>query len=161
MLISFCETFGVKYRIIRISSIYGKDKTQSNTKNVLGHMVNLLKDDMEISLYDGGEYYRDYMHVEDVSRAIKSVIEYGELNSIYNIGTGEPRLYKDVIFLAKKILNSNSNIVSVETPDFYKKVQYGNFTLNVDKLKLLGFQISIPLEDGLNDLCCSKFYDII
>jgi nucleoside-diphosphate-sugar epimerase len=73
LLISFCETFDVKYRIIRSASIYGHDKTQSSTKNVLGHMVNLLKEDKDISLYDSGEYYRDYMYVDDVSRAIKTV----------------------------------------------------------------------------------------
>lgn len=161
LLISFCETFDVKYRIIRSASIYGHDKTQSSTKNVLGHMVNLLKEDQDISLYDGGKYYRDYMHVEDVSRAIKTVIEKGELNSIYNIGAGQPRLYKDIILLAKQMLNSKSNIMSVETPDFYRRVQAKNFTLNVNKLHLLGFRVSIPLEDGLNYLCFDRLPDIM
>jgi nucleoside-diphosphate-sugar epimerase len=161
LLISFCETFDVKYRIIRSASIYGHDKTQSNTKNVLGHMVNLLKEDKDISLYDGGEYYRDYMHVDDVSRAIKTVIEKGELNSIYNIGAGQPDLYKDIILLAKQMLMSRSKIISVETPDFYRRVQAKNFTLNVNKLHLLGFQVSIPLEDGLDYLCFNYFPDIM
>jgi nucleoside-diphosphate-sugar epimerase len=161
LLISFCETFDVKYRIIRSASIYGHDKTQSSTKNVLGHMVNLLRGDEDISLYDGGEYYRDYMHVEDVSRAIKTVIDKGELNSIYNIGAGQPYLYKEVILLAKQMLTSRSKIISVETPDFYRRVQARNFTLNVNKLHLLGFQVSIPLEDGLDYLCFNHLPDIM
>jgi nucleoside-diphosphate-sugar epimerase len=161
LLVSFCETFNVKYRIIRSASIYGHDKTQSNTKNVLGHMVNLLKEDKPITLYDNGEYYRDYMHVEDVSRAIRTVMDKGELNSIYNIGAGSPELYREIILLAKQMLLSKSEIISVETPEFYRRVQAKNFTLNVNKLRLLGFQVSIPLQDGLDYLCFDHLPDIM
>lgn len=153
LLISFCETFDVKYRIIRSASIYGHDKTQSSKKNVLGHMVNLLKEDKEICLYDGGEYYRDYMHVNDTSRAIRTIMDIGEINSIYNIGAGSPRLYKDIILMAKNMTNSKSEIKSIPTPDFYRRVQAKNFTLNVDKLKSLGFKPQITLEQGLSYLC--------
>ena len=153
LLVSFCETFDVKYRIIRSASIYGHDKTQSSKKNVLGHMVNLLKEDKEICLYDGGEYYRDYMHVNDVSRAIRTIMDIGEINSIYNIGAGNPRLYKDIISMAKEMSNSKSEIKSIPTPDFYRRVQAKNFTLNVDKLKSLGFEPQITLEQGLSYLC--------
>jgi nucleoside-diphosphate-sugar epimerase len=161
LLVSFCETFNVKYRIIRSASIYGHDKTQSNTKNVLGHMVNLLKEDKPITLYDNGEYYRDYMHVEDVSRAIRTVMDKGEINSIYNIGAGSPELYREIILLAKQMLLSKSEIISVETPEFYRRVQAKNFTLNVNKLRLLGFQVSIPLQDGLDYLCFDHLPDIM
>ncbi len=161
LLISFCETFDVKYRIIRSASIYGHDKTQSSKKNVLGHMVNLLKEDKEICLYDGGEYYRDYMHVDDVSRAIRTVMDIGEINSIYNIGAGSPRLYKDIILTAKDMTNSKSEIKSIPTPDFYRRVQAKNFTLNVDKLKTLGFRPQITLEQGLGYLCSDTHSAII
>lgn len=153
LLISYCNTFNLKYRIIRCSSVYGDDKTKSNKKNVLGHMINLLKKDEEIFLYDEGKYYRDYTHVNDVAIAIKKIIDYGELNSIYNLGSGNPRLFCDVIFMAKNIISSKSKITSIDTPDFYKKSQAKNFTLNVDKLKSLGFIPSISLEDGLKELC--------
>ena len=36
LLISFCETFGIKYRILRIGNVYGLDKTISSGKNALG-----------------------------------------------------------------------------------------------------------------------------
>jgi len=153
LLVSFCETFGVKYRILRGTNTYGHDKTKSCKKNVLGHMVNLLKEDQEIILYDNGKYYKDYMHVEDVARAIKTVLDKGEVNMIYNIGTGHTRLYREIIYMAKDMLSSESKIVPVDTPDFYKKVQAKNFTLNVDKLYSLGFRHRISVEEGLKCLC--------
>ena len=153
LLVSYCETFGVKYRILRGTNIYGHDKTKSCKKNVLGHMVNLLKNDEEVILYDNGKFYKDYMHVEDVARAIKTVLDKGEVNTIYNIGTGHTRLYREIIYMARDLVSSKSNIVPVDTPDFYKKVQAKNFTLNVDKLYSLGFRHKISIEDGLRYLC--------
>jgi len=153
LLVSYCETFGVKYRILRGTNTYGHDKTKSCKKNVLGHMVNLLKNNEEVILYDNGKFYKDYMHVEDVARAIKTVLDKGEVNTIYNIGTGHTRLYREIIYMARDLVSSKSNIVPVDTPDFYKKVQAKNFTLNVDKLYSLGFRHKISIEEGLRHLC--------
>ena len=55
--------------------------------------------------------------------------------------------------MAKDMLSSESKIVPVDTPDFYKKVQAKNFTLNVDKLCSLGFRHNISVEEGLKCLC--------
>ena len=41
--------------------------------------------DKDINLYDNGSPYRDVMHIKDVCRAIKLVIDSGELNTIYNM----------------------------------------------------------------------------
>jgi len=153
LLVSYCETFGVKYRILRGTNTYGHDKTKSCKKNVLGHMVNLLKNNEEVILYDNGKFYKDYMHVEDVARAIKTVLDKGEVNTIYNIGTGHTRLYREIIYMARDLVSSESKIIPVDTPDFYKKVQAKNFTLNVDKLYSLGFRHKISIEDGLRCLC--------
>ena len=54
---------------------------------------------------------------------------------------------------AKQYLGSNSNIISIEAPEFYKKTQAKNFSLNIDKLKNLGFEEKIYLEDGIKLLC--------
>ena len=70
LLISYCNTFGVKYRIIRSSSVYGNDKTNSSKKNVLGFMINLLREGKEITLYDDGKYKRDYTFVEDTAKLL-------------------------------------------------------------------------------------------
>ena len=153
LLISYCNTFGVKYRIIRSSSVYGNDKTNSSKKNVLGFMINLLREGKEITLYDDGKYKRDYTFVEDTARAIDLIVEKGEVNSIYNVGSGDFRTFKEVIMMAKEFTSSKSNIISVETPEFHRKSQAKNFTLNVDKLNSLGFSPLVSLEDGLKRLC--------
>jgi nucleoside-diphosphate-sugar epimerase len=154
LIISFCETFGCKYRIFRLANVYGTDKTVSPKKNVLGFLINKLKNNEDIQLYEGGLVLRDYMHVDDVSRAIKCIIDRGSENAIYNIATGQPRHFRDIIQLAvNKLPNCKSNILSSITPEFYAKTQAKNFSLNIEKLNKLNFKQSTSLDIGIEQLC--------
>ena len=154
LIISFCETFKCKYRILRLSNVYGTDKTISPKKNVLGFLINKLKEDQDISLYSGGMVLRDYMHVDDVSRAIKCIIDNGQLNQIYNIGSGHPLYFYDIIKIAFDMIpDCKSKIISVQTPEFYAKIQAENFFLNCEKLNKLNFQLTTPLNIGIKKLC--------
>jgi nucleoside-diphosphate-sugar epimerase len=153
LLISFCETFDVKYRIMRIANVYGQDKTVSSKKNVLGFLIGLMKEDKPIYLYDGGLQLRDYMHVTDICRALKIVIDKGKMNQIYNIASGNALPFRKIIEIVKENLESKSELFSIETPKFNKITQAKNFSLNVDKLRSLGFKQQILLEKGLQTIC--------
>lgn len=139
LLISFCETFKVRYRILRIGNVYGLDKTISPRKNVLGYMIGLLKNNQDIKLYEGGKFLKDYIYVEDVCRAIKLILQSGDTNEIYNIASGTPMMFDDIIKIAKNKLESSSAIVSVPFPKEQSHIQIKNMTLNIDKLKTLGW----------------------
>lgn len=153
LLISFCETFGVKYRILRIGNVYGLDKTISPGKNVLGYMIGLLKENKNIKLYDNGEYLKDYMFVEDVCKAIKVIIERGDINEIYNISSGTSMTFGNILKNAKKIINSKSDIISIPFPKEQQYIQIKNMTLDNKKLKSLGFISSTDFDCGLKKLC--------
>jgi nucleoside-diphosphate-sugar epimerase len=153
LLISFCETFKIKYRIFRIGNVYGLDKTISPGKNVLAYMVRLLKEDKQIKLYDGGNFLKDYMFVEDICRSIKLIIDSGNINEVYNISSGESLSFRKIIENAKSIVNSSSEIVDVLIPPDQEFIQVKNMTLNNNKLKSLGFSCDTNFHDGLQILC--------
>lgn len=153
LLISFCETFSIKYRILRIGNVYGLDKTISPEKNVLGYMINRLSKNQDITLYDGGNFLKDYMFVDDICRAIKQILKQGQVNQIYNIGSGTPHSFRSIIENSKKILGSKSNIIDVPTPKEQRFIQVKNMTLNIDKLTSLGFSCEMKFERGLHLLC--------
>ncbi len=152
LLISFCKTFGVRYRILRIGNVYGADKTISTGKNVLGYMIQLLKKDENINLYDNGYFLKDYMFVDDVCRAIKCIIDFGETNEIYNICSGEPIIFREIIFNLKEKLYSKSNVNGISIPEEQKFIQIKNMTLNNEKLKNLDFNLSMSFSRGLEIL---------
>lgn len=146
MLINFCETFGVKYRIFRLANVYGKDKNCSLKKNVIGYIINLLKNNQDVDLYNYGKFKRDFIFVDDVCNAFYQLMNNSEINQIYNIGTGIVTEFKDAVEYSKKILDSKSKINYLPNPAF-------DYYLNVGKLKSLGFKQRISLEQGLQITC--------
>jgi nucleoside-diphosphate-sugar epimerase len=154
LLISYCRTFGIHYRILRLSNVYGRgDKGVSKQKNALQFLIDRLKKGEPIDLYHGGLIYRDYMHVDDVVDAIDLVLARGEMDQIYNIGSGNKTLFKEIIEVVRKYTDSTSEIREVAPPPFHQVVQVKDFYMNVDKLRSLGFRQRISLEQGVQELC--------
>ena len=102
-------------------------------------MLNSLKNNEDINLYDDGNAIRDYMSVEDCCRAINLIIEKSNVDEIYNISNQNPVKIKDIIFYAKNKINSNSKINFIETPKFRKIVQVENMFLDNSKLLSYGY----------------------
>jgi len=156
LLISFCRTYGVKYRILRLCNVMGNgDGKVSAKKNALSYMINLLKKDEDVYLYDNGTPIRDVMHVDDVCRAIKLICDEGNINEIYNVGSGQPISIGDIIGKAKEYLGSNSIIKYKEAPEFHKIVQAKDFCLDTSRLNQLGFKQSISIDKIIEELCIS------
>jgi len=154
LLISFCETYNIKYRILRLSNVYGDgDFGVSKKKNALQYLINELRNNKSISLYHGGDFYRDYLHVDDICRAIDLCIEEGMLNEIINIGSGNKIKFKEVINIAKVELKSRSKICSIKPPEFHKIIQVKDFYMDTSKLKGLGFYQKINIQKGIKKLC--------
>jgi nucleoside-diphosphate-sugar epimerase len=154
LLISYCETFGLKYRILRLGNVVGpgKDKV-SEKKNALQYMVNLLKDNKEVRVYGTGLTFRDYIHVKDCSRAIELILCKGEVNSVYNVGNGQTWPLLHILKFAKEKLNSNSVITLIEPKEFHKKVQIESFFMNSTKLFELGYTPEFTGEKLFGSLC--------
>jgi nucleoside-diphosphate-sugar epimerase len=153
LLISFCKTFDISYRILRIGNVYGLDPTISSKKNVLGYFIKNLKENKDIKLYNGGNYLKDYMYVNDVCRSIKFVLNKGNLNEIYNISSGSPIYFREIVEDAKSIIGSTSQLIDTPFPKEQEYIQVKNMTMNNDKLTSLGFDSSFSFYEGLKNLC--------
>jgi len=153
LLISYCETFGIKYRILRLANVAGYgDKKASPQKNALQHMINELKAGRDVNVYDGGNLYRDYIHVSDVARAIKLIMETGEVNTTYNVGNGQPLLFKDMIEYAKELIGGEGKLVPIEIPQFHRTVQVRSMWMLSDKLKSLGYAPNYDMKAIIEDM---------
>jgi nucleoside-diphosphate-sugar epimerase len=116
LLIAYCETFKIKYRILRFANVLGLNDTKvSSKKNALTYLINRLKKGHDIELNDNGNFIRDYIHVSDLCRAINLIITSGELNAIYNVGNQESTNFGDAIRYAKSKIDSASVIKYIPT----------------------------------------------
>jgi nucleoside-diphosphate-sugar epimerase len=139
LLASYCATYGLKYRILRLANVLGDDLKASAKKNALQYMIGQLSRNEPVQIYGTGDFHRDYIHVNDCVTAIDLVITHGDLNQIYNIGNGKTWKFKDIIQHVRERLGSKSDVTFIEPKDFHKIVQSTSFYMNVDSLKGLGY----------------------
>jgi nucleoside-diphosphate-sugar epimerase len=137
---SFCNTFNIDYTIIRLGNVIGgRDKKASKKKNAFHFLLNELKNNSEISLYNDGKFYRDFISINDTVEGLNFLIKNGENKQIYNLSTGVPVLFCDAINYAYKKLKSTSNIKNMEPTNFHKIVQTESMHLDISKIRKLGF----------------------
>ena len=154
LLVSYCETFDLNYRILRLANVLGKeDKKVSAKKNAVQYLLGEIAANKPVDLYDGGHFYRDYIDVRDCARAMDLVINNGELNSIYNIGNGKGINFRDIIRYARDAMESGSEIRTIEQKEFHKKVQSSrSFYMDNTKLQSLGYRPEYTIQETLDDI---------
>jgi len=154
LLISYCETFNLNYRILRLANVLGKeDKKVSAKKNALQYLLGEIAANRPVDLYDSGYFYRDYVDVRDCARAIDLVVNNGELNSIYNIGNGKGIIFRDVVRYARDAMDSASELRTIEQKEFHKKVQSSrSFYMDNTKLKDLGYRPEYTIQQTVDDI---------
>ena len=81
-------------------------------------VFNSILNDIEFTKYGDGDAIRDWLYVEDAVDAIFKIINQNKDFDIFNIGTGEPKSFKDIASLVFKFWNKE------------KKITYSNKELN-------------------------------
>ena len=141
LLRSYCDTFGLHYRILRLGNVVGPgDRKVSAKKNAVQYMLNRLKAGEPVEVYGDGSQFRDYIHVSDCVSAIDLVCAKGNIDDVYNIGNGRDAWsLRQIIEFAARELQSTSAVTFIQPKEFHTKVQVKSFYMNVEKLRALGF----------------------
>lgn len=161
LVISFAETFGLKYRIIRLANVLGSsDKGVSAQKNALQFLIKKMCAGEPVEIYDRGNFYRTYVDVEDCVEAIHFIMGEGKpINEIYNVGSSPPHKFIDLINYIHIRTGRKSDIKFIEQRKFHKAVQTKSFCMDCSKLTLMGWVAKKNVYatiDGIIDLINTK-----
>lgn len=153
LLVSFCNTYNIKYRILRLANVIGEgDNKISNKKNALQFLIKEIVHNRDIPLYYGGEVLRDYIYVDDVCDAIKLCIDTAPSDQIINIGSGQPYKFIDIINKAMEYSESSSIIKHIEPTKFHNIVQVRHSYLDTTKLESYGFKTKYNINTIVKNL---------
>jgi len=153
LLISFCQTFDIKYRIFRLANVIGEsDNKISKKKNALQFLIKEIVHGKDVPLYYGGEVLRDYIYVDDVCNAIELCTEKAKPNDIINIGSGKPYRFIELIETAIKYSNSKGKIINIQPTKFHDIVQVRHSYLETRKLKSYGFEQKFNIDEVIKKL---------
>jgi len=150
---SYNKQYGTNFIACMPTNLYGpNDNFDPITSHVLPALLRRFyeakKNNKEnVTVWGTGTPYREFLHVDDLADASIFLMQHYAGNDIVNIGTGIDLTIGD---LAKKIKATvgfeGKLIFDTSKPDGTPKKQ-----LNIDKIKNLGWEPKIPLDEGLKD----------
>jgi UDP-glucose 4-epimerase len=131
----FCNVFGPKER--------GNDKKKAG----FNYLIKQAVENNQINIYDGGNFFRDYIYVTDVSSACLTIAEKGDTNKTYYVGLSSFTKFKELINIIVKYTEVKTK--SILPPDFHKRVGIRDFVCDNSELKKLGWEPKVSLEEGI------------
>jgi len=117
-------------------------------EKVLPLFVTNALDDQPLPLYGDGKQIRDWIHVEDHARAVLHVLEHGVPGEIYNVSADGERMNQTMAEWILDLLGKPRELIRpVEDRPGHDR----RYSLSALKIRGLGWQPSIPLEQGLSN----------
>ena len=164
--IKMCESynrqFGVDYRSVMPTNLYGEnDNFHPQNSHVIPALIRRfheakLSNQLEVVAWGSGKPMREFLHVDDMASASIHVMNLSndiyknitqEMLSHINVGTGTDCTIRELVETVAQVVNYQGGIsFDTSKPDGAPRK-----LMNVDRLKDLGWQSSISLEQGLKD----------
>jgi dTDP-glucose 4,6-dehydratase len=140
---SYFATYGMPVVITRSTNNYGP---RQHTEKLIPKMITNAMHDEKLPVYGDGKNVRDWIHVFDNCDGIELVMEKGKLGEVYNIGGGNERTNIDIVRMILHELDKPESLIE------FVKDRLGHdrrYSLNCTKLKKLGWNPKISLEEGV------------
>lgn len=149
----YSRLYGIPFLICRLTNVYSEKEDYANKKKgALNYLIMKAVQGEPLSIYNGGNFYRDYIYLSDVCAALKLLEEKNVTNDTFLIGYGESVLFKDIITYIHKITGKKSDLQTVEPPTFHNVVGIKNFIADTSKIKKMGWTPKINYEEGIKKI---------
>jgi GDP-L-fucose synthase len=155
--IEVCQSYKKQYGFNAISimptNLYGPNDNYSlENSHVFGAFIRKfhdakIKGDESVTLWGDGSPYREFLYVNDLAEAAVYCMNVYENEEIINIGTGEDIQIKDLSNLVCSIIGYKGNVIW----DTTKPNGTPRKLLDISKIKEIGWQPSISLEQGIKE----------
>lgn len=139
----FCGLFGLKTVSVRPFSAYGPGLRRQVVWDIAAGAMSR----PELTLQGDGSESRDFIHSEDIARALDVVLQEAPMNGeAYNVASGEETT---IAQLARLIVESLERPVKISFSGTLPAGTPRNWRADNRRLARLGFAPRIPLEDGV------------
>lgn len=153
MLRTMCPAMGIDYTVFRFQNVYGVGQSLKNPyTGILSVFSTLMLENKPVNIFEDGLESRDFINVKDIATGVIASIDNSVSNGeTINLGSGINTSVIEIAEILKKHYKSNSEIRV--TGDF----RIGDIAHNKADIsnakRLLNFQPTISLEDGLKAFC--------
>jgi len=144
---------------LRFFNVYGPgQKADGGYAAVIPKFIDMMIDGKAPTINGDGLHTRDFVHVDDVSKLILTIIEdewFAVENHVYNVATGNKTSLLDLVASIKKGLESNSINTDNLSPVFEEE-RPGDIRHSVADVQRVardyGWEAVVPFEEGIISL---------
>ena len=141
---AYGKTFGLPVLVTRCSNNYGPYQFP---EKLIPFFVTLLREGKPVPVYGDGMNVRDWIHVEDHSRAVDAVLRRGRPGEIYNVGGGNERTNIEITKLLIAAMGKDERSMKF-VPD--RPGHDRRYAIDDAKIRAeLGVVPRVPFEEGL------------
>jgi len=143
--------FGKDFVSLMPSNLYGpNDNFDLETAHVLPALIRKFHDAKSgghtpVTVWGSGNPRREFLHADDLAKAVLMAVENVFPDTLYNVGFGEDISIRELAEIVQKIIGHEGEIVwdSSKPDGTMKKL------LDVSRIKSLGWNPTINLKEGI------------
>jgi dTDP-L-rhamnose 4-epimerase len=146
-----CNTLGIGTSILRFQNVYGAGQSLHNPyTGILSIFSTRIRQQKSVPIFEDGLESRDFVHVDDVVKAILAALESQHANTeVLNVGSGKATSILEVANLLFAALDG----LPTSQPSISGQFRVGDIRhgyADISKIhKLLGWSPKISLESGI------------
>ena len=149
---NFCKIYSNIYdmdiSIIRFCNVYGPGEPGKNKKKAaFNYMIRNAVQGKNLQVYNMGDFFRDYIYIDDIINACVTVGKRGKPGEIYFAGNSKFIKFIDLMKIISK--ETGVKIKNKIPPEFHKRVGIVNFICDNSKLTKIGWKPKVSVEQGI------------
>jgi len=152
---SYAKSFGLPIIITRANNVYGSlrgEGAHQYPEKLIPKFSLMLLRGQKLTIHGEGRARRNFIHAEDICRALETILQRGEIGEIYNIGT---TCEYSVLEVAEKLLRViHGKAAKLEDHLAYVEDRHFNdcrYHLDSSKLRALGWEEEVDFDEGLSE----------
>ncbi|MGZ8440927.1 MAG: dTDP-glucose 4,6-dehydratase [Candidatus Deferrimicrobiaceae bacterium] len=143
---AYFKTYGLPAIVTRCSNNYGPYQFP---EKIIPFFVTLLTQDKQVPVYGDGMNVRDWIHVDDHSRAVEAVLLRGKPGEVYNVGGGNERTNVEITKLLLAAMGKAESFLKF-VPD--RPGHDRRYAIDDAKIRTgLGVAPRVPFEEGIRE----------
>jgi dTDP-glucose 4,6-dehydratase len=139
---AYGHSFKIPYVITRGNNVFGP---KQYPEKVIPAFINAMLKGEPCNVHGSGQSRRNFIYVNDVSRAVMTVLTKGKNGTVYNIGTRNEYSVLDVFDILQGLVNPSATKVHVgDRPHNDKR-----YAVDSSALQELGWSERVPFCDAI------------
>jgi UDP-glucose 4-epimerase len=147
----YSEVYNTDTLVMRLANTFGIKEQHDNLKKAaLNGLIYKGYKGQTIPIYDQGRFFRDYIYISDIVSAAETIMEKGKTGECYFVGSGVKTWFYEVGRWLEEL--TPGKVVSVESPDYHKRINVGNIVVDNTKIRSLGWKWEVSVREGIKKI---------